>query len=697
MRRSLFPVLRLFLALLSIPGCVLGHAQQTPVYPLIETGAHAALVHRIDADAAERYLFSASDDKTIRIWDLRNGTLLRILRPPIGAGNQGKLYAVAASPDGSSVAAGGLTGIGGADQPVYIFDRESGGIRKVITGLPYVTNHLAYSSDGRFLALGLAGKAGIRVYRTGDYAEVNRDDQYGDKCNWAEFDKSGRLITASSDGFIRLYDSSFHLLAKKQPPSGGPSNSVRFSPDGKLISVGFSYANAVDVLSGDSLSPLYTLEGPNPDSSKDPGFLIATLWSMDGQTLCAAGTYVRGGIIPVACWENAGRGKVSTYPAEGNTIADIRALRGGAIAYASADGSVGVLNPTGTVRWRASPDILDMRGQSLRVSSDGSNIEIIARYFDGVAWTSHKLNFSVPDETLKINSETDAALSPPVTTGLAIEKWRNDLHPTLDGNALALEAYERSRSLAITPGLDSFVLGADWHIRRFDSHGKQLWSIPTPGVASQVNITADLRFVVAALGDGTIRWYSFDRGQEVLALFVDRDLRRWVGWNRDGFFTFKGGGDSLIGYQINHGQDEAGEFVKVDQLREVFYRADLIDHILQPGTSVKVLAARNQVGDVSQTLSAGLPPQIELVSSPQADVTDEYRLQFKVRNMGGGVGRVVYRIDGAEIAGRSVDIAGTAQDTINRSIPVGSGPHTLTVAAYSANGKILGKPTTIRL
>jgi hypothetical protein len=44
-----------------------------------------------------------------------------------------------------------------------------------------------------------------------------------------------------------------------------------------------------------------------------------------------------------------------------------------------------------------------------------------------------------------------------------------------------------------------------------------------------------------------------------------------------------------------------------------------------------------------------------------------------------------------------VEIAGTARDTINRSIPVGSGPHTLTVAAYSANGKVLGQATTVRL
>ena len=56
-------------------------------------------------DAAERFLVTASDDKTARVWDLETGRLLRVLHPPIGAGDEGKLYAVAIPPDGAVVAA----------------------------------------------------------------------------------------------------------------------------------------------------------------------------------------------------------------------------------------------------------------------------------------------------------------------------------------------------------------------------------------------------------------------------------------------------------------------------------------------------------------------------------------------------------------------------------------------------------------
>src|SRR5208283_259516 len=113
---------RFVVSLLVAGGCVCANAQQVKVYPRIETGTHSAIVKRIDVDAAERYLVSASDDKTARVWDLRSGKLLKTLRPPIGDGNEGKLFAVAISPDGAEVATGGFTGAtSSAETSVYIF------------------------------------------------------------------------------------------------------------------------------------------------------------------------------------------------------------------------------------------------------------------------------------------------------------------------------------------------------------------------------------------------------------------------------------------------------------------------------------------------------------------------------------------------------------------------------------------------
>jgi len=688
--------MRRFVLLLLLAGaCVCAQAQQVRVYPRIETGTHTAITRRIGVDAAERFLFSASDDKTARVWDLRSGKLLKILRPPIGDGNEGRLNAIASSPDGAEVAVGGFTGKNGSGEfPVYIFDRESGAIRRTIRGLPDMTVHLTYSRDGRYLAVGLGDHQGIRIYKANGYSEVARDEKYGGNCYWLEFDKSGRLVTASWDGSVRLYSSDFRLLAKAQPRGGKQPSSARFSPDGSLIAVSFYDAMAVDVLSGNNLSFLYALETPLQEGAN----LLAALWSLDGQTICAGGTYYSAAVTSVLCWGEAGKGKSSAFAVAGNTITNVQALHDGAIVFCSADGRVGVLGRTGSVQWQTTLGVPDLRASGFpHVSADGNNVEVNPLSFNDARWTSQQINFSVSDESLEFGGKAAVSLRPPATSGLAVEGWKEGLHPTLDGRALQLDADEVSESLAISPDRDSFVLGTAWNLRKFDRQGNAIWSSPVPGVAWGVNITADSRFLIAALGDGTVRWYTFDTGEEVLALFVDHDLQRWVGWNPDGFFTFKNGGDALIGYQINHGPDQAGEFVKVDQLREVFYRADLIDQILRPGGTVKVLAARDRVGDISKVLASGLPPEIELASAAQAEAGEGYLLQFRVKDLGGGRGRIVYRIDGVEIEGRAVDIAGTGGDTISRYIPVGSGAHTLTVAAYSANGKILGEPRTVQL
>src|SRR5215475_5789229 len=92
---------------------------------------------RIGVDAAQRYLATGSHDKTVRVWELASGRLLHTLRPPLGAGDEGMINAVALSPDGNTVAAAGLTGFyWDKAGSIYLFDRASGRLRQRLTGLP---------------------------------------------------------------------------------------------------------------------------------------------------------------------------------------------------------------------------------------------------------------------------------------------------------------------------------------------------------------------------------------------------------------------------------------------------------------------------------------------------------------------------------------------------------------------------------
>src|SRR3954452_6787164 len=93
---------------------------------VLEPGRHTPMIHRLDAAREGRFLVTASDDKTVRVWAAEDGRLLRTLRLPAGPGHVGRAYAAAISPDGALVAAGGYTGTPESGFSIYLFDRVSG-------------------------------------------------------------------------------------------------------------------------------------------------------------------------------------------------------------------------------------------------------------------------------------------------------------------------------------------------------------------------------------------------------------------------------------------------------------------------------------------------------------------------------------------------------------------------------------------
>ena len=171
----------------------------TEPIPRIETGMHTAMINRVGVDRDCRVLVTGSDDKTARLWALPEQgmgapKLLRVLRVPIGPGNDGKIFAVALSPDGRFVAAGGWSRSGG-DNWVYVFDAATGKIVRRLGKFNDVIVHLTWSADGRYLAATLGGQ-GLRVWETAGWSLVGDDRNYGGKESYgAAFDATGRLYT----------------------------------------------------------------------------------------------------------------------------------------------------------------------------------------------------------------------------------------------------------------------------------------------------------------------------------------------------------------------------------------------------------------------------------------------------------------------------------------------------------------------
>jgi WD40 repeat protein len=571
----LLQILLLTLPLVILPGLCAKpqNLYERPVL-VVDPGMHTAVSYTAAVDAAGRFLVTGSRDKTVRIWSASDGKLLRTIRMPAGPNNNGNVFAVAMSPDGSIVAAGGFIQVqtgefgglgieltqaeglikvvtriddtpasragilsgdivnaidganvqglslseaidkmrGAADTSVtlkilrgsnkdpqdikvtravipmtsyaiYLFDRNTGKMTTRIGGLPNVVNGLAFSADGRYLAAACGLRAGLRVFdRDKNWTEAFRDTSYGAQSDGAAFAADGRLATSSFDGKVRLYDSSFKLVAAQETLSGRHPALLAFSPDGNILAVGYDDKPSVDLLDGHSLA---RLPGPTVEGLDD-GELMRVAWSADGQTLFASGYQDPTGIRPVLTWDQSGHGTrraITAKCAEGDdTTTALVPLPASWLLVAKHNPCFTMLKPDGTVLWAHRPPGGDFRNQekTFSVSADGTVID-----FGFEPFGESPLRFDLGALKLSNNWPTDDRTRPPRQDRLKIEDWNYTDYPKLDGKPIEHDALELTRSLAIHPDAHRFVLAASWNLYAFDAEGKQLWKRPVPELRGQ--------------------------------------------------------------------------------------------------------------------------------------------------------------------------------------------------------------------
>ena len=677
--------------MLAAPAGAARAQTQPPTEPIprIETGMHNAPIWRIGIDASCRLMVTSSEDKTARLWALpEQGVgapkLLRVLRVPIGPGNDGKIYAVALSPDGRFVAAGGWNNNGGNDDWVYVFDAATGKLIRRLGKLDNLIIYLTWSADGRYLAATLAAGQGLRVWETAGWSLVGDDWDYGGKASYgAAFDATGGLYTVAYDGLLRRYGADFKLEKTSKTLGGKEPYGVAVHPNGDRIAVGFNDSTAVEVYRAEDLQRLFAADTADVAN----GSLGSVAWSADGARLYAGGLYYAQGAPVVRIWAQEGRGKGRDVAVAQGSIMDLLPCHD-KIAVGTADPTFGLISRAGEkVVWQESA-IADMRVKlrsNFTVSDDGSKVRFGLR-----VGNESPVLFDLAAGRLTDQPRPPADLAEADTSSLKLADWEDNHTPKLDGIPIGLQEYERAYSVAIAPGANRFVLGTQWYLRAFDKSGKELWSKTGPGVAWGVNIPRGGKFVVVAYGDGTIRWHRLSDGEEVLALFVNAKTREWVLWTPQGYYASSVAGDQNIGWQLNKGWEQAGEFVTAAQLKKHFYRPNVVKRAFDLADAGAAVREAGLSGFKLADLTNHTPPKFRIADPGDKSRADRSLVPVKLELAANDdpVTGFDVTVNGRQVTPRAVrDLPLTTESQIRSlNIPLEKGENHIQVTAHNAVG-----------
>lgn len=229
-------------------------------------------------------IVSASDDKTIRIWNAENGLALNTLE-----GHTGPVYSANFNPDGKRIASASK------DSTIRIWDAESGAIINVLKGHTNTVNSVAFGPDGKRIVSAADDKT-IRIWDASTGKELSILEGHSGSVFSASFSPDGiYIVSASFDGTIRIWNAETGKEIKKiiNDYFANDSESLinhdyftyaTFSPDGKsILSVSnYSVYNILDVETGKDLDVKNPVRWSNP--------IRSAIYSPDGKSIVSATT-----------------------------------------------------------------------------------------------------------------------------------------------------------------------------------------------------------------------------------------------------------------------------------------------------------------------------------------------------------------------------------------------------------------------
>ncbi|MEH1808403.1 nSTAND1 domain-containing NTPase [Nostoc sp.] len=214
-------------------------------------------------------LASASNDKTIKIWNVSSGQLIKTL-----TGHSDSVNSVAFNPNGQQLASASN------DKTIKIWDISSGQLIKTLTGHSDSVSSVVYSPNGQKLASASADKT-IKIWDVSSGKFLKSLTGHSSKVNSVVYSPNGqKLASASADKTIKIWDVSSGKFLKSLTGHSGWVSSVAYSPNGQQLTSAHAN-NTIEIWDISSGQLLKSLTGHS-------GWVNSIVYSPNGQQLTSA-------------------------------------------------------------------------------------------------------------------------------------------------------------------------------------------------------------------------------------------------------------------------------------------------------------------------------------------------------------------------------------------------------------------------
>lgn len=603
----------------------------------LETGGHMAAIRAVVFTQDGTQLISAGDDKSIRVWDVASGQTVRVLRGEIGDGAAGKILALAISPDGKWLAAGGqMQDRIDGEHEIRLYDFATGEIVALLHGTKGMVLSLAFSADGKLLAAGSSGDIAI-VWDVQKRTLLHELKGQGADVNRVAFSLDGeRLITAGDDRRALLWRVRDGRLLARTRALRGKVFGLAISPVTGDVALS-TQEGEITIVDDRAMRPLRTITVKGAE-------FVSLSFSPDGRSLLTGA-----GAAPFQClvFDVDGADQpLLIYRAHQQIVAATAFSPDGRLAVTAGgrdneihlwDARTGMLvramqgrgTPVFSVGFSAnSREVAFGQTNVFRSNNDRGPLEFLL-----------PLPGPAPDQHIGLltrdSAHTRSFSRAAVATGQLTLAHRRGGNFGYDAELDIIRAGKPAATIhrdentgyvhnayTFTPDGKTVIAGSGNGVMTahgidgtnrlpgFSGHLSDVWAVA---------VSPDGRLLASGADDQTMRLWNVATRELIVTLFVAKD-GEWVMWTPQGYYLSTPGGDDLVGWHINRGAGKSADFIAARQLKEHFFRPDIVDDAIRRASAKEAVETAAPSGFTVAELSARLPPELKAISPPAKSV-----------------------------------------------------------------------------